>query len=238
MTTIVSGLITNINSYRSIEKYIEYGKKLCKININKIIFIEETIYNKYFKDETYVSTTFIFTSKEKLYLYKYNFSELINFNKLSTDNPSKDTIEYMFIQNNKTEWIREAINNNLYNSSQFIWIDFGIYHMINDEELFNKYIYEIINKSYKNIRIASSNFNIASSIYTNIHWLFLGSIFGGNSKKLLEFADLTKQKCIETIEKEKTIMWEINIWYLIYLENCELFDPYIANHNKSILIEY
>ena len=32
MTTIVSGFLTNINKYRSIEKYIDYGKKLCKIN--------------------------------------------------------------------------------------------------------------------------------------------------------------------------------------------------------------
>lgn len=237
MTTIVSGFISNINSYRNVEKYIEYGEKLCKIDINKVIFIEEILYNKYFKDKTYESTTFIFTSKEHLYLYKYK-NELINFNKLCTDNPSKDTIEYMFVQNNKTEWVREAIDKNVYNSNQFIWIDFGIYHMINDEYLFNKYIYDFKNKSYENIRISSSIFYNASSIYTNIHWLFLGSIFGGNSKKLLEFADLTKKKCIETIQNQKTIMWEINIWYIIYLEYPELFNNYIADHNQTILINY
>jgi hypothetical protein len=237
MVTIVSGFISNVNSHRNIEKYIEFGKKLCKININKVIFIEETLYNKYFKDETYETTTFFFTSKEQLYLYKYE-NELINFNKLCTDNPSKDTIEYMFTINSKTEWVREAIDKNPYNTSNFIWIDFGIFHIINDDELFNKYICKFKNKSYENIRIASSNFNSASSIYTNIHWLFLGGIFGGSSKKLVEFADLTKRKCIETIKKENTIMWEVNIWYLIYLEHPELFDTYISDHNKTMLIEY
>jgi hypothetical protein len=97
-TTIVSGFLTNINSYRNVEKYIEYGKKLCKININKIIFIEESIYNAYFKDEICELTHFIFTSKEQLYLYKYK-DEIINFDKLSTDNPLKDTSQYMFVQN-------------------------------------------------------------------------------------------------------------------------------------------
>jgi hypothetical protein len=237
MTTIVSGFLTNINSYRNIEKYIEYGKKLCKININKIIFIEESIYNTYFKDEIYELTHFIFTNKEQLYLYKYN-DELINFDKLSTDNPLKDTSQYMFVQNNKTEWVREAIEKNPYNSNQFIWIDFGIFHIINDDELFNKCIYEFKNKSYENIRIGACNFSYAFSIYTHIHWLFLGGIFGGSSNKLIEFADLTKQKCIETIKNQKTIMWETNIWYLIYLENYKLFNPYIADHNKSMLIEY
>jgi len=238
MTTIVSGLIANINSYRSIEKYIEYGKKLCKININKIIFIEELIYNKYFKYDVYESTEFIFTSKEQLYLYKYSHDDLIHFDKLNTDNPMKDTIEYMFIQNNKTEWVREAVERNPHNSNEFIWIDFGIYHMINDDDVFQNYILELSNKSYENIRIASGLFSTETSIYTNINWGFLGSVFGGNSEKLLQFADLTKSKCIETIQNEKTIMWEINIWYLVYLQYPYLFYLYDANHNTSILNNY
>jgi hypothetical protein len=235
MATIISALLTNINSNRNIETYINYGKKLCNININKVIFIEEHIYNTYFIDDIYPLTTFIFTSKEQLYLYQYKHDDLINFNKLCTDNPSKDTIEYMYVQCSKTEWVKEAIEKNPYNSEQFIWVDFGIYHMINNEELFNKLIYDLCNKSYENIRIASGTYFNIENVYTNIQWLFLGSIFGGHKDKLLEFADLMKQKCIDIITDKKTIMWEINIWGLIYLEKSELFDRYNANHNESIL---
>ena len=71
MTTIVSGLISIKNTNRSIEKYIEFGKKLCQVNINKVIFIEEYIFNLYFKDELYPTTTFYITKKENLYLCKY-----------------------------------------------------------------------------------------------------------------------------------------------------------------------
>ena len=239
MTTIVSGLISIENTNRSIEKYIEFGKKLCQININKVIFIEKDIYNLYFKDklDIYPTTTFYITSKENLYLHKYK-DELINFNKLQTDNPTKDTIEYMYIQCNKTEWVREAIEKNPYNSTQFIWIDFGIYHMIKEPEIFNTVISEFKNKSYENIRISSGVSNEATSIYTQVHWGFLGSIFGGNSVKLLQLADLTKEKCIETIKNQKLIMWEINIWFLVLLEHEELFDRYFCNHNQSILIDY
>lgn len=237
MTTIVSGLISIKNTNRSIEKYIEFGKKLCQININKVIFIEEYIFNLYFKDELYPTTTFYITNKENLYLYKYK-DELINFNKLYTDNPTKDTTEYMYIQCNKTEWIREAIEKNPYNSTQFIWIDFGIYHMIKDDEVFSTSIIELKNKSYENIRISSGVYNNPISIYTHVHWGFLGSIFGGNSVKMLQLADLTKEKCIETIKNQKLIMWEINIWFLVFLEHKELFDRYFCNHNQSILTDY
>ena len=87
MTTIVSAFISNVNSNRNIENYIEYGKKLCSININKIIFIEEHIYNTYFKNEIFPLTIFIFISKEQLYFYQYKKEDLTNFNKLQTDNP-------------------------------------------------------------------------------------------------------------------------------------------------------
>ena len=239
MATIVSALLTNVNSNRNIEKYIDCGKKLCNININKVIFIEENIYNTYFINEKYRLTTFIFTSKEHLYLYKYTDYDLTNFNKLCSDNPSKDTIEYMYVQCSKTEWIRVAIEQNPYNSDQFVWVDFGIYHIMNnDEDLFIRVISDLNNKSYENIRIGCGTCYNIETIYTHIQWFFLGGIFGGHKDKLIQFADLMKQKCIDIISKEKTIMWEVNIWFLIYLENNELFDRYIANHDASMIALY
>jgi hypothetical protein len=238
MATIVSAFLTNINSNRNIEKYIEYGKKLCNININKVIFIEEHIFNTYFINENYPTTTFIFTSKDQLYLYKYNKDDLINFNKLCI-NTLKDTIEYMYVQCSKTEWVKTAIEENPYNSEQFVWVDFGIYHIMNnDENLFIQVISNLNNKSYENIRIPSGRFFNIENVFINIQWFFLGGIFGGHKDKLLEFADLMKEKCIDIITNEKTIIWEINIWSLIYLENQDLFDRYIADHNESMLMLY
>jgi hypothetical protein len=76
------------------------------------------------------------------------------------------------------------------------------------------------------------------NIYKDIKWYFAGGVFGGNKEKLLIFADLMKQKCLQIISQEKTIMWEVNIWYLIYLENNELFYPYHCDHNDTILKNY
>lgn len=47
-----------------------------------------------------------------------------------------------------------------------------------------------------------------------------------------------KKKCAEIIQSKRSIMWEVNIWYLIYLENKNLFSPYICNHDESILKNY
>jgi len=234
--TIVSGFISNCNTYRNVENYINYGKKLMSVPINKIIFIEKEVYDEYLSEYISEYTTFIFIKKEDIYLYEY-YEQITNFEP-NTNNPAKDTIDYMFIQCYKTEFIRMAIESNLYDN-QFIWIDFGIYHIINDDQLFNDLIMNL-RSEYDLIRIAGGIYlpPTEKTIYTNICWCFLGGIFGGEGSKLVYFADLTKQKCIDTIINKNTITWEVNIWYLIYKEFPELFSIYVANHNPTMLQDY
>ena len=37
---------------------------------------------------------------------------------------------------------------------------------------------------------------------------------------------------------KNTIMWEVNVWYLIYNENKLLFDIYDCDHTDSIIDNY
>jgi hypothetical protein len=244
-TTIVSGFIANIskNNSRSVETYIEYGKLLVNIPNPKIIFIDCQSYNSFFKNGysngLYPNTTFIKINKEELYLYKY-LDKLTNF-KLNTDNYDKNTLDYLFVQNNKTEWVREAIQMNIYNTDQYIWIDFGIYHMIKNEKELNDGILSMTNKYYNNLRIASCkyrDYTVSYNVYEIITWTFAGSVFGGHKDALIKFADLAKNEVLKTIEEKKSIMWEINIWYLVKLKYIELFDFYTCGHDARILKDY
>ena len=47
-----------------------------------------------------------------------------------------------------------------------------------------------------------------------------------------------KEKCLQIIQEKQSLMWEVNIWYLIYLENKELFDEYKCDHNESLITNY
>ena len=243
-TTIVSALITDINKTKNINDYIQYGDGLLQLNIPKVIFIEKHIYDEFLSDKEYPNTRFIFTEKTDIYLYNYHYK--INKFNVCTDNIEKNTIEYMFVQCNKTEWIKQSIELNHFNSEQFIWIDFGIKYMIKEEEeedSFKKYIEDITEKQYDNVRISSCwsfnyNFPDYMNVYEHIVWYFAGSVFGGNKDKLLLFAELMKEKCLQIINDKQSIMWEINIWYLIYKEHPEIFDPYLCNHDLSIIKNY
>jgi hypothetical protein len=240
MTTIVSGFLSISNGNRSIDKYYELGIKLLNINVPKIIFADELMYEKI---KTYANeyTKIILYDKKESYLYPYiNNEYLINF-KVNTTLPCKDTMEYMLIQCNKTEWIKKAIEINHFHTNQFVWVDYGIRHLITTDDNFYKYILKLQTTSYTNVRIGSIwnvNHVYNINIYTNVAWYFAGSTFGGNKDKLLIFAEKMKTQCMKIITERQTLMWEVNIWYLIFKENPELFSCYQSDHNDSILDNY
>lgn len=244
MATIVTAFITNINNieFRSYEKYIELGKKLLNQAIPTICFLEKSIYETYFAQEVekYPLTVFRMFERNENYLYEYE-SLLTQFS-VETDNPTKDTPGYMFTQCHKTEWVKMAIEENPFHTTDFVWIDFGIYHMIRNEMEFAVALKNLVRKSHPGIRIAScvdpSLPCLERNIYRQIMWYFAGSIFGGNKDRLLQFANIMKQYTIELMKTKKHIMWEVNIWYLLYQSHASLFLPYFSNHDLSILENY
>jgi hypothetical protein len=240
MTTIVSAFISNANSYRDISKYIEYGTILLSVETPKVIFMEKSIYDEHLCDVKFPNTHFVFVEKTDNYLYEQK-EKITQFNIEST-NPGKDTLEYMLLICNKTEWMKQAIELDPYKTDQFIWIDFGIKHVFdcNNEEFISK-IECVSLKKYDNVRIAGGwdlNAYYHDKYNTRVLWFFLGGVFGGNKTSLCKFADLMKTRCLDFIDQHQSLIWEVNLWYFIYNDNKDLFDVYRADHNKTIVDDY
>lgn len=242
--TIVSAFVTNVNNVdRTLESYFNYGKLLLESDLPKIIFVDEPmlelIHNSSL-DYNNNKTLIIKINKTDTYLYKY-INDVSNFN-INSTNSKKDTIEFMFTMCSKTEWLKRAILLNPFNTNNFIWLDFGLRHVFKcDDDSFISKINSLKCKTYENVRIASIwnlDYKYNVDIEKDIAWYFAGGVFGGNKDSLILFADKMKEKCIDIITTKKCIMWEVNIWYLIYLENKGLFDNYQCDHNDSIIDNY
>jgi hypothetical protein len=155
----------------------------------------------------------------------------------------------MFTMCNKTEWIRKAIEYNFYNTENYVWVDFGIRHVFkcNDTEFIQK-LENLHKKTYDGLRIGTIwdlNMNIERigiDIYKQITWYFAGGVFGGDKEQLLIFADKTKKMCIKTIKERSSLMWEVNIWYLVFKDNHSErlvnFSFYNCDHNDTIIDNY
>lgn len=240
-TTMVSAIITNINvrSDVNMDMYISFGKLLLSSNIYKVVFIDEFIFNHFLEDVNEF-THIIPINKNENYLYKYK--HLITNYQIKS-NERKDTVEYMFTMCNKTEWVNRVIMMNIFNTSNFVWVDFGIKHVYNDtNSAFVAQIEKFKHTNFNKIRVGSvwgidkeyTNYDM----YQTIVWYFGGGVFGGDACSLKRFALLMKDKCIQIIQNNQTIMWEVNIWYMIYKENKELFDVYKCDHDKTMLDNY
>jgi hypothetical protein len=262
-TTIVSAFVTGINKKKEmdISHYIEYGKKLLRLPIPKIIFIEYSIYLSFFNgfesesesESEYPLTEFIFIDSKDIYLYTF-LPHITNF-QINSVNPDKDTIDYLFVQCNKTEWVRQAIHRNTFKTKQFTWIDFGIYHIVKNDALFKNAIMKISQTSVEKVAVGNCwnlRLPFVRDIYKDVAWFFAGGIFGGEPQYLIEFADLVQQKCIQYITERRSFIWETNIWYLVYkdsflnrtlvesslVESSLVFSPYLAEHDVSLLQNY
>jgi len=75
-------------------------------------------------------------------------------------------------------------------------------------------------------------------IYRDVNWLFAGSVFGGSGNAMQQFALRVREKCLQVLRERNTLMWEINIWVLIYREVPELFSLYPSDHSEILLRGY
>ena len=222
---------------------------------------------QYIVDET-TQTVYVLFDKSWMYFYKHK-GEITDFH-LNTSNPTKDTLEYMFVQCYKTEWMRLAVlllslsppeiqdclGTTNGNTRQYIWMDFGLYHMFDrpgaGEEMFYRCFREMDTRVSQRYLVACQNgfpfrtvyfascwppaADYYMDVYRQIHWLFAGSVFAGFAEPLLELAQKMRAECLELIREKKHLMWEINVWILIYRKYPHLFNFYRCNHDPSMIM--
>ena len=229
---LVTAFVYQSNHYQDLDFYIENGKKILQQDFNKVIFIDPKI-KSYFTEFENQTNRFIEFSIKDIYL----FDKIQTLRNGVHGNPNKDTNEFFSIMCNKTEFIRKAIDLQLFDCDYYFWIDFGIYKIFD-----SNICIERLNRKYEKIRIGSiwglEHSQRNNNIFKNVSWYFAGGVFGGNKSALLTFADLMKEQTLSFIEQNGYLIWEVNLWYFIYNQNKELFMPYICDHNNSIVNNY
>ena len=205
--------------------------------------------------------TFVFFEISDLFLWSSR--SMARKFALNTGNPSKDTLEYMMVQCQKSEWM--AIASQLYgikgggerfggirDAKEYVWIDFGIFHMFQGKiDVFQTELYKMRARIHRRLRQpidTSRGIMFArcwdpahiyrGDIYKDVNWLFAGSVFGGSADRIQQFALRVREKCFQVLRERNALMWAINIWVLIYREMPELFAFYPSDHSDIIFSGY
>lgn len=282
---IVTGFVSNINQRgdRDLSKYIAFGIELMSVEIPMTVFIEKRVFDEYilpkitdplisegvfthqviggFMDNMqftysysiYGHIRFVFFEKRDLFLWPYK--SLAHRFSLNTGNPTKDTLEYMIVQCQKSEWVSIAASlcNSLaktHSAKEYVWVDFGAFHMFKGKiDVFQIELYKMRNRINRRLlQYGESNKIVIArcwdpshplgNIYRDVNWTFAGSVFGCCKKTAIIFANKMREKCLQIMRERNTLMWEINVWTLIFQENPDLFSLYPSDHNDILFAGY
>lgn len=229
-TTIVSALIDTSSKYRSIDKYIELGKKLIDLPFPKIIFIDEKLSSLLPKNDLTLYINFVWKD-----VSLFEREEEIKNLKCSSNCPIKDTYQYHIINLEKTEWVRRAVTINPFKTDNFMWIDFGVFHMLKSDP--TEKLSNILQKDRNKVVIPGCYHpdKTPAKYFHYPLWCFCGTIFIGDKTSLIKFADLIKKKREEIYFENRIISWEVNLWAVSYDET--IIEWVYGDHNDKILLE-
>lgn len=239
--TFVSAFISDVNANRSLDEYIALADTFLAINIPKVIFLDQ---------KTISRLPLKHVENSWNHIIPFERSQLTLDTKLSppdTANVAKDTLEYLAVMNQKTFWVRDAIVKNVFQTSHFVWLDFGLAHVFDgDVERYANALHAVAQVGQETlsprVRIAGI-WNMDDPIRSHASsrsplWFFAGGVFGGSAHALVAFAVVCQEYLHEMANLNGKATWEVNLWYKVWQANRELFDIYSSDHDPSILESY
>jgi hypothetical protein len=242
VTAFVGGI--NARADRDIHEYVRLGFALLSAGAPTVAFIDRETHARFFaaREREFPHTRFVVIDRADIYLMHYK-CDATAFAPI-TDDPAKDTFEYIAVQCNKTEWIREAVEMDCFGSEQFAWLDFGVARFFEGEPgALRRALTHMESRTYTDVRMPHTQTpdfeGFSDDILRHIVWMFPGSVFGGHRLALLAFARRVKAKCLQLLDAHKLVVWEINVFKLVFFENIALFDLYaVETHDAQLCLRY
>ena len=228
---------------RNINGYIDLAKNfILKLPYPIVIFIdtnEKEIYNSIYNTRASHNLSHL------THIYNLDFKETYFYKDLSKITELQQTFFirngdlihetplYVILNNNKFCFLEKTIELNPFNSSHFIWMDFGINHVAKDPEYIHEWITKVPDK-IKQLCINPYIENIEPKTYfQNIYHNCAGGLFSGSKENMLKYIELFKQKT-EQIYNEEWYQIDEAVMTMVQRENYELFDFFYGDYEGII----
>lgn len=228
---------------RKLNSYIELAKNfILKLPYPLVVFIdnnEKDIYDTIYKIRS--SNNILHLT----YIYQLDFKETYFYKDLSkieelqqkfcirNGDLNHETPLYVILNNNKFCFMEKTIELNPFNSSHFVWMDFGINHVAKDTYCIHDWINKVPDK-IKQLCINPYIENIEPKTHFQlIYHNCAGGLFSGSKENMLKYIELFKQKT-EQIYSEDWYQIDEAVMTMVQRENYELFDFFYGDYEGII----
>lgn len=227
---------------RKLDSYIDFSKQfLLKLPYPIIFFIDdnkdtyELIYNTR-KELNLLENTYIYVNDfKKTYFYKdlNRLEELQKVYFIHNGRIKHETPLYIILNNNKFDCIDKSIELNPFNSSHFLWMDFGINHVSLNNEKIHEWINQVPDK-IKQMCINPYVENVLDKdIFVNIYHHMAGGLFSGSKENMQKYSELFKKKT-QQIYDENWYQIDEAVMTIVHKENPELFDLFYGDYQGIV----
>ena len=231
----------NYYNRRTDDWYLSQFKDILNTGINICIYVSEEYYERIRDlEEKHENLKIMKTMKLEDTLF-YQISRKYELAMPSVCYSTKDTYEFIALMNSKIEFVKDAIDQNPWNSTHFAWIDFGIGHLLKiDRKETLAFLGSFRNFEFQPQFLAfpgcTNKFDIHYVDYLKEQpfWRFCGSFFIGDKTSILDFYRIYFDNLDEFFEKHRTIVWEINFWAWLESTDKWTMNWYQADHNHTI----
>lgn len=230
--TIVTGFINIPHEGKKIKKkcfkkhtysYEEKSIPTFRLKQKMIIYIPENLYDHVYK----IRQSIGFLDKTKIIIIKDGFLYMNNYHEKIKENCKKNMVTYrnsyyISAVSTRYNFLRDAIENNFFNTDYFTWVDFGASHCtdMNDNTLF------FYNKMKLRIGWIARYKN---DVFQFNHYVLGGTIYGGHKKIVKLICDLHDEIFIDNMELGYNCNDDKTLWF-IFEQYPELFDTYFTGY--------
>jgi hypothetical protein len=229
----------NVSSIKKFNTYFELAKQfILKLPYNLIVFTDDDNCIELVSNERKLLQNKTYICKKKLedtYYFKH-FNKLLELQQkysIINGNMEKDTPMYIILTNNKFDFMETSIRLNPFNSSHFIWMDFGVNHVALNTEKIHDWIHKIPDK-IKQLCINPYIENVEDIyMFQYIYHHTAGGLFSGSKDNLLRYSELFQKKT-QQIYDENWYQLDEAVMTIVQKENPDLFDFFYGDYQGII----
>lgn len=176
-----------------------------------------------------------------MYCLYEKYKEAHDLNPIHNLHKEKFTSLYKFIINQKTEFVKEVIMMNPFDSDRFAWMDLrlhDVYNMSTKEtnDVFNGFFNHfednrviITQSSYTN----NDSIINRQSFYSYTQGKVCAGFFGGKREPILKFCNLCRKEFLHSLDQSLTPTDEM-IYSVVITENRDLIEPHIGDYGDVL----
>lgn len=239
-TTFVTAYIKiyeNGADHKTIDERVGHFEYLCKTGVNVALFVSgeylPALAPLLIKYPNVKLMNVINLSDTKAYAMLEPYKTSLP----SCRNGGKDTFEFLTLMNCKTEFVNIVANSNPFNTPQFAWIDFNVFHVLGNVSIGSELLKNIsVSKMIEGITMPGCWEPNRGQDYTNvINWRFCGGFYIGSIDDIRAFHALVTDNLRRIMDTNKVITWEVNIWAYLEKEGLLKINWFKGDHNDSLI---